>query len=314
MKRIFLSEHGLRSGWALTIFLIIYSALTLGAQFSFATVPALRDWAARQPHGVISPLGQIEFTGLELLILLVSVLATSKVEKRPFRSYGLSTTGKSWPRFLQGVIFGFVLASILMGLIAVMGGFSISGLAVEGPDIIWNGLLYAIGFIVVGFFEEFAFRGFMQTTLQRGIGIWPAAVILSLAFGAIHLPNLGGAWVAAVVAACFGMLGVFSIQRTGNLWFIIGTHSALDWTIAFFYSAPIAGQPLQANLLNSTLRGPDWLTGGRAGPVGSVMTFVVFALAAIAIHFAFPKMKTTIPDPAAGHFETPEGVKDNSPG
>ena len=291
MKRIFISREGLRSGWSLALFLFIYATLTLGAQFSFAKFPVLRDWAAKQPHGVISALGQIEFTGLELLILLVAVGVTSKVEKRSFKYYGLSTAGRDYLRFLQGMAFGFGMASILMGLIALLGGFSVSGFAISETAIFSNAFLYGVGFGLVGFFEEFAFRGYMQATLQRGIGVWPAAVILSLAFGAMHLPNLQGAWVGALVAACFGILGVFSIQRTGSLWFIIGTHTAFDWGIAFFYSAPIAGLPAQGHLLNVSLNGPMWLTGGHAGPVGSIITFAVFGLAGLAIHFCFAKIK-----------------------
>jgi hypothetical protein len=51
---MFISEVGLRSGWAQAIWAVIYSALTLGAQFSFAAVPSLRAWAAAQPHGVVT--------------------------------------------------------------------------------------------------------------------------------------------------------------------------------------------------------------------------------------------------------------------
>ena len=83
MKRIFTTAQGLRSGWVLAIFIFLYSILTLGAQFSFATIPALRAWAARQPHGVIAPVVQIEFTGLELLILVVSVAVTVMDWRRP---------------------------------------------------------------------------------------------------------------------------------------------------------------------------------------------------------------------------------------
>jgi membrane protease YdiL (CAAX protease family) len=292
ISRVFISEQGLRSGWSLALFLFIYATLTLGAQFSFATIPVLRDWAAKQPHGVVSPLGQIAFTGLELLILLISVAVTARVEKRSWRYYGLSVTGRNRIRFFQGVAFGFGMASVLMGLIALLGGFSAGGLAIRGTAILSNGILYGIGFILVGFFEEFAFRGYLQATLQRGIGMWPAAVSLSLAFGAMHLPNSGVTWVGAVVAAGFGMLGVFSLYRTGALWFIIGTHAAFDWSIAFFYSTPIAGLPAQVHLVNASLHGPEWLTGGRTGPMGSIIMLAVLAFAGVAVHFIFPRVET----------------------
>jgi membrane protease YdiL (CAAX protease family) len=42
-----------------------------------------------------------------------------------------------------------------------------------------------------GIREEALFRGYLQATLTRGIGFWPAAVVLSLLFGAGHLANAG---------------------------------------------------------------------------------------------------------------------------
>jgi membrane protease YdiL (CAAX protease family) len=287
LSRIFVSSNGIRVGWVLAIFLVLYSALTLGAQFAFATIPLLRLWAASQPHGVITPIGQIAFTGLELIILLTCVTLVSKVERRSFADYGLSQPKTTGNRLLLGLLVGFGMASLLTGLIAIAGGYSAHGLAISGPEILKNACLYGFGFLLVALFEEFAFRGYLQATLQRGIGFWPAAVVLSIAFGAVHLPNLGGAWFASLAAASFGLVAAFSVQRTGSLWFIIGAHAAFDWGITFFYSAPIAGMSARGHLMNASLQGPTWLTGGNAGPVGSVFAFAVFALAGLMIHLSF---------------------------
>jgi membrane protease YdiL (CAAX protease family) len=59
-------------------------------------------------------------------------------------------------------------------------------------------LLWAFFFLLVGLFEEFAFRGYLQFTLADGIGFWPAAWILSLGFGAVHLMNKGESPVGAL--------------------------------------------------------------------------------------------------------------------
>ncbi len=287
-----MSGRGLRPGWSLAIFLTIDAALTLGAQYGFATIPVLRDWSARQPHGVIAPLDNIAFTGLELLILLVAVAATCRIEHRSFGSLGLRATDRGPALYVQGMAFGFWMASALIGLIALFGGFSVSRFAIGGLTVLSNAFLYGIGFVLVGFFEEFAFRGYMQATLGRGIGKWRAGVLLSLAFGAIHLPNYGGAWVSALAAACFGMLAVYSLHRTGSLWFFIGAHALFDWSITFLYSAPIAELPAQVHLLDVSLHGPAWLTGGHAGPVGSIIAFAVFALAGLAIRLLFPRVES----------------------
>jgi hypothetical protein len=288
-RRIFWGPQGLRAGWSLAIFFTFYSVLTLGTQFGFAVVPALRAWVAAQPHEVITALGQIEFTGLELLILLISVAFVSMVERRFFRDYGLSKTRLAAKHFPLGLALGFGMASVLTGLIALFGGYSVQGLALRAPEILPKALMYGVSFLIVGFFEEFAFRGYLQATLQRGIGFWPAAVILSLAFGAMHLPNVGGVWLAAVTAAGYGLVAALALKRTGALWFIIGVHSAFDWSNTFVYSSPITGLRAEGCLLKATLQGPVWLTGGHAGPVGSVFAPLVIALAGLVIYFAFPQ-------------------------
>jgi hypothetical protein len=42
-------------------------------------------------------------------------------------------------------------------------------------------------------------------------------------------------------------------------------------------------------LLNTSVHGPNWLTGGSAGPEGSVMAFLILIIFAGIIHFRFPK-------------------------
>jgi hypothetical protein len=97
------------------------------------------------------------------------------------------------------------------------------------------------------------------------------------------------------MAAGFGLVAALSLARTGNLWFIIGVHAAFDWGNAFFYSTPIAGLITQGHLLNASLHGPVWLTGGKVGPQGSVFAFVMLALMAAAIHFTFPRREASLP-------------------
>jgi hypothetical protein len=41
-------------------------------------------------------------------------------------------------------------------------------------------------------------------------------------------------------------------------------------------------------LLNSSLHGAAWLTGGMVGPEGSVMAFVVVGLSAVIFSFVYP--------------------------
>jgi hypothetical protein len=73
------------------------------------------------------------------------------------------------------------------------------------------------------------------------------------------------------------------------LWFAVGFHAAWDWSETFFYSVPDSGTVFPGHLLSSSLRGPAWLSGGSAGPEGSVLCFAVVGLAWIALDRVYPR-------------------------
>jgi len=87
--------------------------------------------------------------------------------------------------------------SVLVGLIAAFGGYSFGDVALHGKELLRWGILWAVFFVFVGLFEEFTFRGYTQYTLAESIGFWPAAIVLSCSFGAVHLGNPGEGWVGA---------------------------------------------------------------------------------------------------------------------
>ena len=120
-------------------------------------------------------------------------------------------------------------------------------------------------------------RGYSQFTLAQGIGFWPAALLLSAGFGAIHLGNQGESWVGALAAACIGLFWCLTLKRTGNLWFAVGMHMTWDWSETFLYSVPDSGLLAPGHLLNSSFHGSAWLTGGSVGPEGSLLVFLIVA-------------------------------------
>jgi uncharacterized protein len=285
---VFVGPNGIRAGWRLLIFLAIFVGLFLAAQSVLARIPAVRAFLQAQPKGMLTPAGQICSEGFVVVILLISAFIMTKIEKRSFADYNLPPGEAFGKRFWQGVPLGLAMLSLLMALIAMFHGFSLGGLAITGTEAIKYGFLYGIGFILVGMFEEFSFRGYMQSTLASGIGFWPAAIVLSIAFGAIHLQNSGEAIYGAVMAGSFGLVAAFSLLRTGNIWFAIGMHASWDWGETYLYSVPDSGLIARGHLLNSSFHGPTWLTGGSVGPEGSAFVFLVLLIWAVAIHFLFP--------------------------
>jgi uncharacterized protein len=96
------------------------------------------------------------------------------------------------------------------------------------------------------------------------------------------------------MAGGFGLVVAFSLLRTGNLWFAIGMYASWDWGETYLYSVPDSGLFAQGHLLNSSFRGPAWLTGGSVGPEGRGFVFLVLLIWAAAIHFLFPAEAMTL--------------------
>jgi membrane protease YdiL (CAAX protease family) len=286
---IFIGPNGIRAGWRLVIFL----ALDFAFVYGIVHIPGVRSLLPSQQ--IFTANGLLLSEGLlNLLPLLLAAAVMTFIEKRSFADYGMPLQEAFAKRFWQGVPLGFIMLSILLLLIGALHGFSIDGVGVGGTSGLSLAILYFIGFILVGLFEEFSFRGYMQSTLGSGIGFWPAAIILSFVFGAIHLGNTGEAKIGAFMAGCFGLVAAFALWRTGNIWLPIGMHASFDWGETYFYGTPDSGILAQGHFLNSSFHGPDWLTGGSVGPEGSVFVFAVLILWAIAIHFLFPAKPTAI--------------------
>jgi|HubBroStandDraft_3_1064219.scaffolds.fasta_scaffold10862_3 membrane protease YdiL (CAAX protease family) len=286
---IFIGPNGIRAGWRLLIFL----ALDFAFIYGIVRIPGVRALLPSQQ--ILTAKGLLFSEGLlNLLPLLLAAAVMTLIEKRSFADYGMPLQEAFGKRFWQGVPIGFIMLSLLLVLIAALHGFSVDGVGVGGAAALSLAVLYFIGFIFVGMFEEFSFRGYMQSTLQSGIGFWPAAIILSIVFGAIHLGNSGEAKIGAFMAGCFGLVAAFALRRTGNIWYPIGMHASWDWGETYFYGTPDSGTLAQGHFLNSSFRGPEWLTGGSVGPEGSWLVFLVMILWAIAIHFLFPAKPASI--------------------
>jgi membrane protease YdiL (CAAX protease family) len=279
-----LDAHPLRPGVRAALYLVVVFFLWNGF------VPLTTAW--------LRPLSSREFAGFfqELLLFLTAFIPAAILgfaERRPIADFGLPVITRGLLQFFQGFLFGLAEISALIGLISAGGGYAFGTIALHGSSL-WTWLGYWLAFFfLVGLAEEFAFRGYSQFTLAQSIGFWPAAIALSVGFGAIHLTNPGESWIGIVDIIGTGLLLALTLKRTGNLWLAVGWHAAFDFGESFLFSVPDSGTLLPGHLSNATLHGPAWLTGGSVGPEGSIFSFITLAVAAFAIHTVFPAPKSS---------------------
>jgi membrane protease YdiL (CAAX protease family) len=78
--------------------------------------------------------------------------------------------------------------------------------------------------------EEFLFRGYIFTALRNWRGVWPAAVITGVLFGAVHAGSAPAADLVPLAGLGFGLCLLY--RYTGSLYPCIAVHS-LNNSIAF---------------------------------------------------------------------------------
>ena len=281
LSRIFLGPSGLRAGWSL----LLYLGFWLLLEYAFGAVVQLAGGFRGNPK---SPESVVLDELLSFLSSYAAAVLMARLERRRVGVYGLPL-GQAFGRlFWLGMVLGLGEVSLLVGLIAASGGYSFGTLVVHGARMFDWAALWAVGFVLVGLSEEFQFRGYSQYALTRGIGFWPAALCLSLAFGAAHLGNPGEGIFGAANVAVTGLVFAFALRRSGNLWLGVGWHASFDFGETFLFSVPNSGFVFDQHLSSAALHGKTWLTGGTVGPEGSVFSFLTLGISALLIHYLFP--------------------------
>jgi uncharacterized protein len=227
-----------------------------------------------------------EFIGFAGIFLAAYVMA--RLEKRGFATYGLPLRSAFGKLFWQGALLGFIEISAVVGVLAAFGAYHFGAIAIHGAELVRWALFWAVFFILVGLYEEFQFRGYLQFTISQAIGFWPAAALLSVAFGLVHIQNEGENWLGVAGVMLTGLLWCFALRRTGNLWLPIGMHAAFDFGETFLYSVPDSGYVFPGHLSSATISGPAWLTGGSVGPEASPVDFLMLTLFFFIIHRLYP--------------------------
>ncbi len=287
VQKIFFARDGLRPVWRLVLYFLVYRALRfcLFVLLAYGLPGALFLW--RQTAAEL---------GLAV-IALAPALLMSRIEGRAFGCYGLPP-GKAFGKlFWAGALWGMLSLTLLLLTLRGAHAFYFGTAALHGGRALKFALFWAVFFLIVAFYEEFFTRGYTQFTLTETVGFWPAAILLSLGFGALHLENPGENWVGILGAMVIGFFFCLTLRRTGSLWFAIGFHAAWDWGESYFYSVPDSGGMAPGHLLHSSLQGPRWLTGGSVGPEGSVFLFVLLALMWVVFDRVFPEVKYPVPGP-----------------
>jgi membrane protease YdiL (CAAX protease family) len=306
LRGLFLGDDGLRAGWSFLLFIAIFAILAVTGNkliaYSHLLPPPQPHAAAHDMTPRISAIGE----ALGLICLLIAALVMSLIERRPFTRYGLNT--RRMPAdFALGLFWGLASLSLLIGTLLITHTIAFDGLALHGATALGFAAKWGLVFLLVGLMEEFMTRGYIQYTVSRGvagivramdaenrhthaISFWIAAFMFSIClFMAGHLGNHGETVAGILAVGLAGAVFAFSLYRTGTLWWAIGFHSSWDWAQSYLYGTPDSATHAVGHLLNSHPAGSALLSGGTAGPEGSLFVIPTLLFAALVIHLTLPR-------------------------
>lgn len=217
-------------------------------------------------------------TYLTLLLVLFATFFTGLVRRTSVLNFGLRD-GAWISKAAAGSVSGILAFAALTGLLAWKGGLVFTPNTQSIMASVGYGALWAIGYTGTALLEENMFRGVPLAELSRALGFPIAAILTSAIFGFIHLSNGDENLLAAINAVILALVLAASVKLTGSLWWAIGFHAAWDWVESFVAGAPDSGIIAQGRLLKMAHTGSEWLSGGAAGPEGSVFMLIAALVA-----------------------------------
>ncbi len=164
---------------------------------------------------------------------LVLTIVFVRWEGLALHDVGAAPDQRTAGRLSLGLVIGLALVLSWAAILAIAGRVRwIPNVNGNAPSTRWAFL----GFAAISCREELAFHGYPLRRLERTFGIWPAQLLIALAFVAEH--RLGGmSWAKALLGPGFGSLafGMAAIASDG-LAVPIGLHAAWNighWTLGF---------------------------------------------------------------------------------
>ena len=255
----------------------IIATLALGAVLQLASVQL--GW---KPSDGWSSADFIVSDAAGFIAAIIVAALAARLEKRNVSEYGLPLVRNAAPLYVEGFIWGAAAPAAIMAMVVAGGGATLGGLRFHGAALGRTATLAVVAMIVLGFFEEYVFRGYPLHTLARGIGFWPASIALSVAFGLLHyFSKPMEDWIDATTVSLIALFLCFTLRATGNLWFAIGFHAAFDLVALYILGAPNTGnggRQIPERLVDVRFTGPAWMTGGPRGLEASAFAFVAIAM------------------------------------
>jgi hypothetical protein len=272
----FYGRHGRALG-GLLVYVLLFAAMGVAVSALIATTLHPRMTYEVWPY-------LIPFKGAVLVAALTSTAVLSRIERTSIHSYW-GARGGTLRRFTSGAVVGFALFSASIGLIALWHGYSLGTAAMSARQAITAGIVWIVAATIYAVGDSIALFGYPLHTLRRWIGFAPAAVVIGLIFVLCHIVWFDASVVGFAAILTQGLFLCATMWHNSDISFTAGIYAGTVFAQDFVFSVADSGTLFALHLRNSYHHPPDWLDGASAGPKASLMSFVVYLSALIALVF-----------------------------
>src|SRR5258708_7235341 len=122
----------------------------------------------------------------DLIIAITCTGIFALYEHRRIDSYGLPLNQVFGRQTVEGAFAGVIAAAAVAAGMVILGGMQIQGLSQSGGAVALSAFAWLGANILIGISEELWWRSYLQQTLWKSIGFWPASIVIALLFTADH--------------------------------------------------------------------------------------------------------------------------------
>jgi len=274
----------IKQGWLRAILLLLAffaCALLAGLIGSAFLLTAPGGKTGTPPNAVVQNIIILSIFITTIFSIALTVIFRRFIDRRSIKSLGFN-----WRTYQPDAFTGFCLGIALLGF-ATLLLFARNNL--DWTDVHFKASDFFIALvlmIMVAFAEEMVFRGYILNNLMKSMNKWVALVISAGLFTIAHVSNPGITSVAIANLLLAGLLLGINFIYTRNLWFAICFHFTWNFFQGPVFGYDVSGLPLQS-ILEPSLQGPWWLTGGTFGMEGSFVTTALFIASLLLLYYVY---------------------------
>jgi membrane protease YdiL (CAAX protease family) len=241
--------------------IVVFTAVLVGA-----------EWLLEKAH--------VPRVAVAVVIFILAIVVYAGYQRSTERRVPTEVAPKRMARMtILGLLFGLVIFSITIGIIALAGDYQITGRS-------WSTAVVVafIALLADAAAEEVVFRGFIFRTCRDLWGPWIALAISAVVFGAIHAFNPNASVISSIaIAVEAGVLLAVAYAVTESLWFPIGIHAGWNFSESVIYGTNVSGITVHESIFSAKIAGPEILTGGSFGPEASIVAVAVCLVASLVL-------------------------------